>query len=119
MDISALGITAGIFGVAIFAIIKAIRQRTFDAGNSFLIFGAIFAVTGGIRLIATALVGNEKKLPYFWREYLAVAAVIGIGLSFQFVIKAFRSAWVKSGKPTQFDDQIVKEKEKNKIHFKD
>lgn len=95
MDTTAIGIAIGIVGVAIFATILAIRQRTFNVANSVLVFLAFFAVSVGADLLRAAFLGNEKNLPKSWREYIAVAAVVGIGLSLNFLVRTLRSAWTR------------------------
>jgi len=92
MDVTALGIVIGAVLVFTFACINARKSQGFDAGNSFLVFCASFAIITGVQLLQAAYVGNEKDLPRDWRTYLGAASIIGIGLSADFLIKAFRSA---------------------------
>lgn len=92
MDVTALGIVAGVVLVFVFACINARKSQGFDAGNSFLVFGASFAIITGVQLLQAAYIGNERNLPRDWRTYLGAASIIGIGLSVDFLIKAFRSA---------------------------
>lgn len=95
MDITATGIAIGICGVVIFAVIQLIRQRTFDVINSVLVFLALFTIPLGVDLLRAAFIGDEKNLPTSWREYLAVAAAVGIGLAFSYIVRAFKSVWRK------------------------
>jgi hypothetical protein len=51
---------------------------------------AIFAILAGIELILAAIQGDPNNLPSTWREYLAVAGMVGIGLSLNFVVQALK-----------------------------
>lgn len=99
MDLTALGIVAGVILVLAFTFINARNSKGFDAGNSFLVFGATFAMITGAQLLEAAYYGNEQNLPRDWRVYLSAASVIGIGLTADFLIKAFRSAFAVSASP--------------------
>lgn len=91
MDTTAWGIAAGAVGTAAFAVLKAFRHKTFDLENSVVVFLGLFALLTGAELLKVALLGEEADLPHTWRQYLAVAAIVAIGLSANYLTRAFRS----------------------------
>jgi len=91
MDTTAIGIGLGLVGATLFGLFVAFKLHTFDMQNTVLVFLALFAVPGGVDLLRFAIKGQESDLPNNWREYLAVAAVVGIGLSADFLVRRFRS----------------------------
>ena len=84
-DSTALGIVVGIVGCIAFAALEFYKNKDFEIGNIALVFLAIFAVLSGLELIYAALKGDPKHLPAFWREYIAVAGMVGIGLSLNYM----------------------------------
>lgn len=106
-DITSLGISLGIVGSVAFGILEFRRKHQFDIGNVALVFLAIFAILAGIELIIAAFAGDPNNLPSAWREYLAVAGMIGIWLSLNFVVQALKKVMsipVKAAAVTQSDD---------------
>ncbi len=101
MDTTALGIVVGAILVLAFTGLKLRKVPGFDAGNSFLVFGASFAIITGVELLKAAYIGNEQNLPKDWRIYLGAASIIGIGLSADYLIRAFRSALSGSATPDE------------------
>ncbi len=107
LDITSLGIFLGIVGSIIFGALDFRRRHQFDISNIALVFLAIFAILAGIELILAAIKGDPNNLPSAWREYLAVAGMVGIGLSLNFVVQALKkvlSEPVKARVVTQSDD---------------
>ena len=114
MDTTAIGIAFGIIGVIIFMISQFRRKQVFDVGNTVLIFLSFFAIPLSIDLLWVAILGDEKNLPNSWREYIAVAVIVGLGLSFKFIIRAFKSIRIKSSLSDQeqtSEEQNAKTKE--------
>jgi len=97
IDTTALGITLGIVVSFIFGLLEFRHRQQIDIGNVTLVFLAIFAILAGIELIVAALQGDPNNLPSAWREYLAVAGMVGIGLSLNFVVQTAK----KVMNPTQ------------------
>jgi hypothetical protein len=95
MDITSLGIVLGLAASALYTLIRAIRQRSFDIGVTILCFLAGFSFPPGGALIAAGLRGEVSALPGSWREYVAVAGVAGIGLASQYLIVSCRGVWAK------------------------
>jgi drug/metabolite transporter (DMT)-like permease len=98
MDASRVGIAAGILAAIAYAAVKGIRQRTFDTGNTVLVFLAVFTVPSCANLLRAALIGKPECLPPNWREYLAVAGVVCAGLSIHYLFRAGSSAWTRRAK---------------------
>jgi hypothetical protein len=95
MDTTAIGITAGLLVTALYVIIRAVRQKSFDIGMTILVFLAGFSIPEGTRLIRAALSGDPNTLLPSWREYVAVAGIAVIGLSAHFLIQSLRNVWAK------------------------
>jgi len=85
LDITSLGIFLGTIGSIIFGVLEFRRRHQ---------------VLAGVELISAAFAGDPNNLPSAWREYLAVAGMVGIGLSLNFVVQALKkvlSIQVKAG----------------------
>lgn len=108
MDTTAFGILVGLTACILYALIRAVRQRSFDIGTTILCFLAGFSLPGGTALIAAGVRGVPSSLPSSWREYVAVAGIAAIGLGIHFLIQACRAVWPKPalpGAPNQIDSQ--------------
>jgi phosphatidylserine synthase len=95
MDITALGIVAGILATAVYTLTRALRQKSFDIGATITAFLAGFSIPTGAQLIRVALSGDLRVLPSSWREYVAAAGIVAIGLSMHFLAQSLRNAWAK------------------------
>jgi hypothetical protein len=73
--------------------IQGIRQRKLDVGFAALNFLAVVGLLAGCSLIWAAFLGDPDQLPSAWREYVAVAGVVGIGLALQHLMRASRRIW--------------------------
>ncbi|ELV8725705.1 hypothetical protein KW460_10095 [Vibrio fluvialis] len=90
VDITGIGIIAGIAGAGIYALIELIRHKDLEVINSAVVCLTIFAMVAGGNLIAVAMAGDPQDLPTTWREYITVAGVVGIGLSIQQIINVIK-----------------------------
>ena len=90
LDSTAIGIALSIVGCFLFACLEFHKRKEFEISHIVLVFLAIFAISGGVEMIYTALVGDAENLPTSWREYLSVAGMAGIGLSLNYVISAVK-----------------------------
>jgi len=104
MDATTIGIALGLFAAAAYALIRALRQSSFDIAAILLVFLAGFSVPGGGQLIRAALSGDPSALPSSWREYVAVAGIAAIGLSLHFLVKSFRNIWAKKATVAPSED---------------
>jgi drug/metabolite transporter (DMT)-like permease len=95
MDVTGIGVAAGVAVALGFAAVKALRQRTFDAEQCLVVFLGAYGAVAGTFLIRAAWAGACGALPGDWREYLAAAGVVSIGLSCSYVLRALRSAWAR------------------------
>lgn len=105
MDTTSIGIGLGLVFCASHSILVAFRQRTFNLGNTALIFLAGFSIPGGIALISAAISGNSSDLPSSWREYVAVAGIAAIGLATHHICAAFKDSWPENTKAVEISDQ--------------
>nr|VFJ88737.1 MAG: hypothetical protein BECKLFY1418A_GA0070994_100542 [Candidatus Kentron sp. LFY] len=93
MDSTALGIACGVIGSGIFAFLEIVihrrhrRNRIDTARNIALVFFSILAIFSGGELIFVAFQGDPDNLPPTWRQYLALAGVVGVGLAFDYSIR--------------------------------
>nr|VFK53003.1 MAG: hypothetical protein BECKTUN1418D_GA0071000_101713 [Candidatus Kentron sp. TUN]VFK55263.1 MAG: hypothetical protein BECKTUN1418F_GA0071002_106615 [Candidatus Kentron sp. TUN]VFK55434.1 MAG: hypothetical protein BECKTUN1418E_GA0071001_102920 [Candidatus Kentron sp. TUN] len=97
LDSTTIKIIAVLVSVGIFIAIEFTRRKEINVINIITISAAVFSLFPGYQLIAAALEGDTNNLPEMWREYLAVAGVVIIGLSLQFIIKTFRDLIIKPG----------------------
>jgi hypothetical protein len=115
VDATAIGIAIGISATLCYALARGFRQgfSPLDLVKPVLIFLPGFSLPGSALLIAAALSGNQAKLPSSWREHIAVAGIVAISLSAQFLIQSFRDAWSMSA-PTVIEqtDQESQEKQR-------
>jgi len=95
MDATTFGIAIGLAVAAIYVVVRLLRQRTFDTTASAVAFLAGFSVPSGASLIAAAWTGRIDVLSDTWREYLAAAGVIAIGLATQYIIESMRAVWAR------------------------
>lgn len=93
VDTTGVGIALGLVASFAYAVIRALRQRTFDLGITVLVFLAAFTLPGGTLLIAAGLSGNSNALPLSWREHVAVAGIVVIALTAHFLFRSTHSAW--------------------------
>ncbi len=93
MDTTAVGIAVGLVGAVLYVAIRALRSRSFELVPTVLVFLASFSIPGGTVLIRAALSGNLQHLPSSWREHVAVAGIVVMGLAMQFVLRSFQRAW--------------------------
>lgn len=87
VDSTAVGILAGAVISAGLAIWQALRHKSVDPVGVALNFLAVFGALAAVTLIWAAFRGDPSDLPNAWREYLATAGVIGIGLALQHLVK--------------------------------
>lgn len=114
MDTTAIGILFGIAASALHTIVRAIRQRTFSVSTATLVFLASFALPGCADLIHAGIQGQATELPRSWREYVAVAGIVAIGLAVQFIVQSYREAWShKAECEDDTSDKLHKEDNQN------
>jgi hypothetical protein len=95
MDAVAIGVVLGLLGTTAYAVIRALRQRSFDLGGMVLTFVGLFSLPGAVVLIRAGFTGNLADLPDLWREHIVVAGVVVIGLTMQFLAVSFLDVWSK------------------------
>jgi drug/metabolite transporter (DMT)-like permease len=105
LDATAVGVAMGIAGAAIYALITARRHKCFRAGTTATVFLGCFAPAAGIFLVKAGFSGDVRDLPTIWREYVAIAGVIGIGLAIEGTANAFRAALARPAKREDDSDQ--------------
>lgn len=93
VDQTAVGIALGILGAAAYIMVRLHRQHTFEVGATVLVFLGLFSLPGGVGLIRAGLLGDVALLPSIWREEVAIAGIVTIGLSGHFLFGAFRTAY--------------------------
>ena len=107
MDTTAVGIVLGLGSSAAYIALRVWRGRKFSPGGVFVVSAAGFSIPAGAQLIIAGLSGNPEALPNNWREYVAAAGVVAIGLSLQYLVNVFRSVLRKpvAGTPTDADSE--------------
>jgi len=76
-------------------LLKAWRQRYFDAEKTTFMFLAGAALPSYVRLLQASYLGSVQALPPDWPMYAGLAAVVALGLALQQLIKGFRGAWAR------------------------
>lgn len=95
MDSTSIGIASGVLVTFAYAVVRAIRQKSFDIGSTLLVFLATFCIPAGGQLIYAAWTGDTNSLSSAWREYVAVAGVAAMGLSLEFLVRSMRGAIIR------------------------
>jgi hypothetical protein len=91
MDNTALGIIAGLSFTAAYEGLRLYKRRPFDLSVTGLIFLASVTLPGGWQMIKAAVLGDLASVPTStWREYVAAAGVIAIGMCVSYIGKSFR-----------------------------
>jgi drug/metabolite transporter (DMT)-like permease len=91
-DSTAVGIGAGLVSAIVYALLRAWRQKSFDLPTTVTVFLAAFALPPATLLIRAAFLGNQSALPSNWREHVAIAGIVAIGLALPYLISTFRAA---------------------------
>lgn len=104
MDITYCSIILGITLCTAYALVRGIRQRSFDLNMISVVFLSSFGLLTGGSLIQAGLSGKPENLPVYWRQYVAVGGIVAIGIAVQFLITAFRNAWPKPAR--EFNDEV-------------
>lgn len=79
-------------GVAVvLAVFYGLRHHTVNVAAVALDFLAVFGLLAAANLIWAAFRGDPAKLPSAWREYVAVAGVVGMGFACQHLSKTIAS----------------------------
>lgn len=87
MDLTGAGIVVGAVISGGVAIAQVVQERSVDIGAVALTFLAVFGLLAGGGLIYAAFIGDPSELPRSWREYVAVAGVVGIGLALRHLLR--------------------------------
>lgn len=103
MDATTIGLALGITGSALYTITRAVAKRPFELNHTVLIFLAAFTVPGGVALIAAGFIGTTDSLPSSWREHVAVAGIVAIGLAVHYIFSEFRNSWPSRAKVEEHD----------------
>nr|VFJ59418.1 MAG: hypothetical protein BECKFW1821A_GA0114235_10914 [Candidatus Kentron sp. FW] len=103
-DSTAAVIMAALVGAGIFLVLEFIRKRDTDVIKSVGISLAIYGAYMGYELIEAALDGDPNNLPERWREYLGIAGIFVIGLSFQYIIRTFKKVMRDSSSAEEIND---------------
>ena len=90
-DATQYAIIAGLVVAAAFAFFSFYRHKTCNLTPLAVVFLAAFSVPAGAELIRVALSGDQTNLPHWWREYVAVAGVIAIGVALTHIFDAFKN----------------------------
>lgn len=98
-DSTAVGIGAGLLCAIVYALLRAWRQKSFDLPTTVTVFLAAFALPPAALLIRAAFLGTHTALPSNWREHLAIAGIVAIGLALPYLISTFRAASAAVIKP--------------------
>lgn len=93
MDLTGVGIVVGAIVSGGIAVAQIVRDRSIDIGSIALSFLAVFGLLAGGGLIYAAFVGKPSELPNTWREYVAAAGVVGIGLALRHLWRTFEGVW--------------------------
>ena len=96
IDLSATGIAIGVVGALVYTALCTLRRKSFDVGQTILVFLALFSLPSGVALIRAGILGESAALPGTWREHVAVAGIAIIGLALQHIVAVFRSAFIRT-----------------------
>jgi len=61
-------------------------------GTMWAVIASGLAMPVGAQLITSGFSGNPLDLPPNWREYVAIAGAVAIGLALNYVIRVLRAA---------------------------
>jgi drug/metabolite transporter (DMT)-like permease len=91
MDVTGIGIVAGLVTAGAYSAMALLRRRRFELEITIVVFlSGVGVVVGGV-LILVALSGDPAKLPSSWRDYVAVAGIVAIGISLRYVVQSLRA----------------------------
>jgi len=90
----------GILCAVAFSLVRAWRQRHFDAGRTALVFLASASLPSYVKLLYASYVGSVAALPPDWATFSGLAAVVALGLALQQIIRDFWGC-IASGPTTQ------------------
>jgi hypothetical protein len=91
MDLTTFAIGLGLVVALCHSLLCAVRKRSFEILSAVMIFLAAFSVPGGVMLVRAALSGETGHLPPSWREHVAVAGIVALGLALNYLVKRFVS----------------------------
>jgi drug/metabolite transporter (DMT)-like permease len=97
IDATGVGIVLGLAGAVTYSALTVIRHKRFRASATALVFLGGFAVPTSALLIRAALEGDAAQLPSMWRENVAVAGVVLLGLAVEGTYRLFREAAERTG----------------------
>lgn len=83
LDSTAIAILFGVAVAVILAAWHAVRHQSINVPTIALDFLAVFGLLAAADLIWAAFLGDANALPSAWREYVAVAGVVGMGFALQ------------------------------------
>ena len=88
MDRTGLAIILGAVGAAAYSAI-AVRSGRFSLSKLATVVTALYVIPLGMQLVMVAYGGRVDELPERWREFVALAGIIGIGLAAKAIFGAF------------------------------
>jgi hypothetical protein len=103
MDSTACGIIVGLAGALPWLLLHVRRGDKPDAWSVLTLFGGLFSVPVAIAAMIAAIEGDTDQLPSKWREYVTVAALLGLYLTAEKVWSAYLVVLSKQGVPDDAD----------------
>lgn len=97
MDLTGLGILVGVCVALPHAVLRMKKTSDFDPMGAGTLFLGAAGIPLGFGCILAAWSGNPQDLPSLWREYIAAAGVIAVGLTINKVISEYRSLFASPG----------------------
>jgi len=92
LDITAAGIALGLLFSVTHSVFSLMNRRKLIVGTLWAVVAAGLAIPAGAKLIVAGFSGNPTDLPANWREYVAAAGAIAIGLAVNYLIRVMRTA---------------------------
>jgi ABC-type arginine transport system permease subunit len=99
LDSTTVGIALGLLGATAYTVVRSWRHKSFDLAATVTVFLAAFALPTATVLIRAAFLGRQQALPSNWREHVAIAGIVAIGLGLHYLITTFRAAFSTVPKP--------------------
>lgn len=96
LDPTAVGIAIGGVLCAVYACASLWRKKDVNLGSLWAIVASGLSIPVGSSLIRAGLSGKSDHLPSSWREYVATAGILAIGVGFRYLLRAFAAVTRKN-----------------------
>ncbi len=108
-DITAVGIASGVTLCVVHSGWSVWRGRKLVVGTLWTVIAAGLAIPVGAQLIIAGFSGNPTDLPPNWREYVAAAGAVAIGLALNYLLRAFRALSTREAPAATPDQRAQRE----------